>query len=376
MLGDVGADVIKVERAGSGDIYRSMTFFDEWLDGRQTPCFLAWNRNKRSIALDLKSDEGKRIAGELAARADVIVENFRPGVMDRLGLGYEELREENPGLVYVSATGWGSDGPYAARPGQDLLVQATSGVLFKSGRKGDPPVPLGTALCDQLGALHIVYLALAALLARGQTGNGQRVEVNLFSCALAFQLQDYVTELNLGRGFDRPDSGIAHPGNGAPFGVYRTKDGYIAVAMNPWKRVCEALDDATLLEYDDPKVQFEKRDELWQLIQQRIATGTTEHWLNRMLELDLWVSEVRAPKDVPSDPQAVHLESFVAMDHPTAGSVKTVNIPYRMSATPGGITRHPPLVGEHSREILSELGYDDVHVDALFARSVVTEEKA
>lgn len=376
MLGDLGADVVKVERPGSGDIYRQMTFFDEWLPGGETPCFLAWNRNKRSIAIDLKSERGRDVATRLAKGADVLVENFRPGVMERLGLGYEELRTINPGIVYVSSSGWGSDGPYVTRPGQDLLVQAMTGALWASGRADDPPTPLGTALCDQLGALHIVYTALAALLARGRTGTGQKIEIDLYSCALAFQMQDYVTLLNLGHGFQRPRSGIAHPGNGAPFGVYGTSEGYIAIAMNPWGRLVEALDDEELMQYDDPRVQFDRRDFLWEEIQKRIRLKPTAYWIERMLGLDLWVAEVKRPEEVVDDPQAKHTQRFVSMEHPKAGRVGTVSIPHRMSQTPGEIRLPPPLVGQHSREILAEAGFAGEEIDALFAAGVVTAEEA
>ena len=157
MLGDLGADVIKIERYGSGDIYRGMTFFNQWIAGDESPCFMAWNRNKRSIAIDMKKEAGKKIILQLIEQADIVVENFRPGVMERLGYGYEALKKINPKIIYCSASGWGSDGPYLKRPGQDLLVQSVSGAIMTSGKKSDGPVALGTALCDQVNAFNLPF---------------------------------------------------------------------------------------------------------------------------------------------------------------------------------------------------------------------------
>ncbi|HMH32370.1 MAG TPA: CoA transferase, partial [Puia sp.] len=228
MLGDLGADVIKIERNGKGDIYRGMTFFNQWIAGDESPCFMAWNRNKRSIAIDMKSDAGKDIIYKLALDADIVIENFRPGVMARLGYGYEDFRKINPRIIYCSASGWGSDGPYLTRPGQDLLVQSVSGAIMTSGKRSDGPVSLGTALCDQVNALNSVYAILAAVYYREKTGKGQEIKTNLLSSAIAFQMQDFFTIHNLNMHFERPESGIAHPGNPAPFGTYKTLDGAIS----------------------------------------------------------------------------------------------------------------------------------------------------
>lgn len=375
MFGDMGADVIKIEKAGSGDLYRSMTFFNEWIGDGESPCFLPWNRNKRSLAVDLKSPEGMEIVNRLADRADIIVENFRPGVMDKLGLGYEVIRARNPRVIYCSASGWGADGPYARRPGQDLLVQGLSGAVFASGKKSDGPVAIGTALSDQLGALHIVYSVLAALYAREKNGRGQRVEVNLLQSVLAFQMQDLFTVQNLGRTFERPESGIAHPGNGAPFGIYATSDGHITIAMNPWDKIISALGDESLHRYDDPQVRFDQRDVIYNELAAQIRRKTTAEWLDIMLGLDIWCAPVHRLQDVENDPQVRHLNSFVEVDHPKAGRVKLTNIPVRLSETPGAIRRPPPLVGQHGPEVLAELGFPSVEIDRLIERGVITVEK-
>lgn len=375
MLGDLGADVIKVERYGQGDIYRGMTFFNKWIAGDESPCFMAWNRNKRSLAIDMKKPEGRDIIFKLVKQADIILENFRPGVMGRLGYGYEVCKKINPKIIYCSASGWGSDGPYLKRPGQDLLVQSVSGATLTSGKKTEGPVALGTALCDQVNALNCVYAILAALYYRERTGKGQEIKTNLLSSAIAFQMQDYFTIHNMGVKFERPESGIAHPGNPAPFGNYKTKDGFIAIAMNPFEKLVEALGDESLMKYNDPQVLFDKRDEVYYRIQKITVTRTTEEWLDIMLGLDLWVAQVNDQADVADDPQVKHNKTFVDIEHPKAGKLIVTNIPFTMSETPGSIRRPSPLIGEHGPEILKELGYDETDIEKLIDEKIISVEK-
>ena len=375
MLGDLGADVIKIERYGSGDIYRGMTFFNKWIADDESPCFMAWNRNKRSIAIDMKKEEGKKIILQLIEQADIVVENFRPGVMERLGYGYAALKKINPKIIYCSASGWGSDGPYLKRPGQDLLVQSVSGAIMTSGKKSDGPVALGTALCDQVNAFNCVYAILAALYFREKTGIGQEIQTNLLSSAIAFQMQDYFTIQNLGVQFERPESGIGHPGNPAPFGTYKTKDGYLAIAMNPFDTLVEALGDPSLLVYNDKQVLFDKRDEIYYRIQAVTITKTTEEWLTIMLGYDLWVAQVNNQAAVANDPQVIHNNTFVNIQHPKAGNLKVTNIPFTMSETPGAITRPSPMIGEHGPEILKELGYDEAAIETLLSDKIISVEK-
>ena len=374
MLGDLGADVIKVERYGQGDIYRGMTFFNKWIAGNESPCFMAWNRNKRSLAIDIKKTEGRDIIMKLVKGADIILENFRPGVMERLGYGYEECRKINPQIIYCSASGWGNDGPYLKRPGQDLLVQSVSGAIMTSGKESDGPVSLGTALCDQVNALNCVYAILAALYYREKSGKGQEITTNLLSSAIAFQMQDYFTIHNMGVTFQRPESGIAHPGNPAPFGTYETKDGHIAIAMNSFEKLVQALGDDSLLKYNDPQVLFDLRDEIYYRIQEITVTKTTAEWLEIMLGLDLWVSQVNDQCDVAKDPQVIHNKTFVEIEHPKAGKLTVTNIPFNMSETPGSIRRPSPMIGEHSAEILAELGYDEAEIKRLIDEQVISVE--
>jgi crotonobetainyl-CoA:carnitine CoA-transferase CaiB-like acyl-CoA transferase len=371
MLGDLGADVIKVERKGTGDSYRAWTFLKYWVGETESPCYMAFNRNKRSLALDLKLPESKEVIYKLAEECDVVVENFRPGVMEKLGFGYEDFKKINPRIIYCSSTGYGQDGPYVNRPGQDLMIQSLSGLTTLTGRKDAPPTPLGTGIADQLGAYNIVYGLLSSLYYREKTGKGQKLEINLFQCLLTHQLQEFAVTLNSGKLFERPLSGIAHPGQSAPFGIYQTADGYMCISVNPIPLLAEVLGDAGLNDFNDPQTLYDQRDEVFYRIQASVIKQTTAYWVEKMLDRDMWVSEVKNHLEVEEDPQAVHLEAFSSYQHPTAGEVRTVNIPVKFSETPGDIRRHPPLIGEHNEEILRELGYSDESISAMKLNGVI-----
>lgn len=371
MLGDLGADIIKIERKGSGDGYRDWTFLNYKVGGAESACFLAYNRNKRSLALNLKSEEAKEIIYRLVKECDIVVENFRPGVIDSLGFGYEDMKKINPRIIFCSSTGYGQDGPYANRPGQDLLLQSLSGLTMITGRQDSPPTPLGTGIADQVGAYNIVYGILSALYYRERKGKGQKIEVNLFQSLITHQLQEFVMTLNLGRNYDRPASGIGHPGIGAPFGLYQTADGYICISVNPIPLLAEVLGDEELNMYNDPQVLFDKRDEVFYRIQSSLIKQTTDYWMEIMLERDMWVSEVKSHLEVEQDPQVQHMKTFTTFHHPKAGEVKTVNIPVKFSETPGEINKYPPLVGEHNDEILAELGFGNDEIEKFKQNAVI-----
>jgi crotonobetainyl-CoA:carnitine CoA-transferase CaiB-like acyl-CoA transferase len=373
LLADLGANVIKVERPGQGDLFRTMTFNNRWVGGSESPNFLAWNRNKRSLALDLKAPDAKRILYKMAETADVVVQNFRPGVLARLGFGYEDLAKINPRIIYCSGSGYGESGPYLSRPGQDMLIQGLTGIAAATGRGDGPPTPVGSGFSDQVGAMNIVYGVLSALYWRERSGEGQEIKVDLMSAMIAHQSQEYLMAMNFGRDFQRPNSGIGHPGMEAPFGVYPTADGWVTIAMSPFKRLVGVLKDDSLLVYDNPKDLFDKRDEIWEKLAALTRKWTTASLMDAMLAVDIWCGEVKTHLEAADDPQVKHLGAITSYEHPKAGTVKVAAPAVKFSKTPAEIHRPAPMVGEHSREILSEYGFAAPEIDGWVKNGAVGE---
>jgi crotonobetainyl-CoA:carnitine CoA-transferase CaiB-like acyl-CoA transferase len=366
LLADMGANVIKIERAGSGDMFRSMTFFAKWVGGSESPNFLAWNRNKRSIALNLKSRKVHGIIMDMAKKADVVVQNFRPGVLAKLGYGYDDFKAVNPAIIYCSGSGYGEEGPYLDRPGQDMLIQGLAGLIANTGRGDAAPVPAGAGLADQIGAMNMVYGILSALYYREKTGKGQKVEVNLLAGMLAHLAQEYVGVLNLGEDFVRPNSGIGHPGMQAPFGIYETRDGgYVSIAMSPFKTLYEVLAAPQLAVYDDLETLFAKRDEVWEKVNAETRKFGRDELLAKLLAVDIWCAAVNDIRQASEDPQVKHMGMITTYEHPRAGTVRVVAPAVKMSETPATIDRPAPLVGQHGREILAEFGLSADTIAAL-----------
>jgi crotonobetainyl-CoA:carnitine CoA-transferase CaiB-like acyl-CoA transferase len=369
-LADMGAEVIKIERLG-GEWERFLEAGGELHQGI-SPFFLAMNRNKQSITLDLKSDEGQQIAREIVAEADVVMENFRPGVMEKFNLGYEDLQEVNSEIIYVSGSGFGADGPCEDRPGQDLLLQSMSGLASYTGRKDDPPTPVGTAIVDEHSATLIALNTMFALFHKERTGGGQKVEANLLNAALDFQCQEITAALNMDLHFDRSEEGIAQAWLGAPYGIYETDDGYVAIAMTPMDLIADTLDLPDLAEYDDPKQAYENRDEIKRKLESYTREQNTEALLEALLEADIWAAKVQDFHEIAEDPQVQHNEMIVEIEHDEIGEFKTTGIPVELSETPGSIETPPPAAGEHTDEILAELGYEREEIDRL-ANDGITE---
>jgi crotonobetainyl-CoA:carnitine CoA-transferase CaiB-like acyl-CoA transferase len=373
LLGDMGANVVKIERPGQGDLFRTMTFKNRWVGGTESPNFLAWNRNKRSLALDLKAPEAKQILYKIAETADVVVQNFRPGVLARLGFGYEDFKKINPRIIYCSGSGYGDSGPYVARPGQDMLIQGLTGLAANTGRGDGAPTPVGAGFADQIGAMNMVYGILSALYWRERSGEGQEVKVDLMSGLLQHQHQELVWVMNFGENLERPSSSIGHPGMDAPFGVYPTADGWVTIAMSPYKKLIDVLGAAELLSYDDPQQLFDKRDEIWGKIAEETRKWTTKELLNSMLAVDIWCGEVKRHLDVIDDEQVKHRGILTTYQHARAGVVKVIGPVVEMSATPPTIERPAPVVGQHTEEILREFGLDDQVILDLEERKVVAQ---
>ena len=374
LLADMGANVIKVERPGQGDLFRTMTFNNRWVGpGGESPNFLAWNRNKRSLAVDLKAPEAKEVLYRIGEVADVVVQNFRPGVLARLGFGYEDFRKLNPRIIYCTGSGYGTSGPYLARPGQDMLIQGLTGIAAATGRGDGPPVPVGAGFSDQIGAMNMVYGILTALYWRERSGKGQEIEVDLLTGMLAHQGQEMLMAMAFEADFQRPNSGIGHAGMEAPFGVYPTADGWVTIAMSPYARLVGVLGDEGLLAYDNPDDLFEKRDEIWERLAALTKRWSTKDLMQAMLAVDIWCGEVKTHLEAARDPQVTHMRAIAEYDHPVAGRVKVVAPAVKMSATPAEITRPAPLVGQHTREILREFGFGDARIRELMAANVIAE---
>lgn len=373
LLADMGANVIKIERPGSGDLFRSMTFNNRWLGGTESPNFLAWNRNKRSLAMDLKSAEAKEAIFKMAETADIVVQNFRPGVMQRLGYGYEDFKRINPRIIYCSGSGYGESGPYVKRPGQDMLLQGLTGLMAATGQADAPPTPVGSGFSDQVGAMNMVYGILSALYWRERSGQGQEINIDLLSGMLAHQGQEMLMAMNFNEDMQRPASGIGHPGMEAPFGVYPTQDGWVTIAMSPFKRLVDVLGDDRLLKYDNPTDLFEKRDEIWEQLAILTKQWSSKELIDAMLAVDIWCGEVQSHLQAADDPQVKHINAISEYQHPVAGSVKVVAPAVKMSATPAKITRPAPGIGEHSRQVLAEFGFTENEIDHLLKQGAIAD---
>jgi len=373
LLGDMGARIIKVERPGQGDLFRTMTFKNRWVGGTESPNFLAWNRNKRSLAIDLKAPEAKAALYKIAEKADVVIQNFRPGVMERLGLGYEDFRKINPRIIYCSASGYGDSGPYLSRPGQDMLIQGLSGLAAATGRRDGPPVPVGAGFADQIGALNIVYGILSALYWRERSGEGQEIKVDLLSALLQHQNQELVWAMNFNENLERPNSSIGHPGMDAPFGLYPAKDGWVSIAMSPFRKLVGVLNAPGLLVYDDPEQLFAKRDKIWEKIADETRKWARADLLEALLAQDIWCGEIKNHLEAVDDPQVRHRGIVTSYRHATAGDVKVIGPVVQMSATPPAIDRPAPVVGQHSEEILAEYGISAEAVADLKAKGLVEQ---
>lgn len=368
ILGDLGAEIIKVEPP-KGDWMRHFALDNLYIEG-ESVSFMAFNRNKRSIVVDLKHEDGVNLIKRLAEKADIVVENFRPGVMERLGVGYDTLSAINPRLIYCGSSGFGNSGPYVKRPGQDILIQAMTGIATLTGKGDDAPMVPGVSLADLTAGLHIVYGVLAALYTREQTGQGQRVDVNLYNSLLTYITQEMGLFLNGGRAPQRSNAGIPNAYTGAPYGIYETVDGHIAIGMNPLNKLAALLGVEGYETVESNNV-MDDRDAIKAELAVAFRSRTTQAWLEILLAEDIWCGPVMSMADVEQDPQVAANEMIVSFDHPTAGTVRGMGIPVKFSQTPGTVRRPSPLKGQHSGDILREMGFADDEIQRLTDEGVV-----
>jgi crotonobetainyl-CoA:carnitine CoA-transferase CaiB-like acyl-CoA transferase len=370
MLADMGAEVIKVEKL-TGDDTRRMLPPD--VKG-ESAAFMMMNRNKRGIALDLKQPEGREALLRLLDRADVVIENYRKGTMEKLGLGYETLAARNPGLIYCEVSGFGRTGPYAERGGFDLIAQGMSGLMSITGEgPGRPPVKVGAPVTDITAGILAAMGVSAAYAHRLQTGQGQRVDTSLFEAGIVHSY--WQSAIAFATGVSPGAMGSAHPLN-APYQAFRTADGWInigAANQRNWERLVVLLCRPELGE--DPRFvtndkRMANRPALEAALNAVFETRPTADWLAVLEEGGFPAGPVLSIGEMHEDPQALAREMIVETNHPKAGKVKTLGLPVKFSATPGGITRPAPLLGQHSRAILAEIGYNEQQIEQMAAQGV------
>ena len=355
-LADMGARVIKIERPGAGDLGRTIYLSDTDVHGENT-LFHAINRNKESYAADLKNPSDLDKLRQLMARADVMVQNFRPGVMERLGLGYEEASEINGRLVYGIVSGYGNAEAWRDRPGQDLLAQARSGIMWLSGDAGDPPTPMSLAIADMLAGHNLCEGILAGLVRRSVTGRGGLVETSLMEALLDFQFEVITTYLNDGRRPPRRSAfRNAHAYLAAPYGVYDTVNGYLALAMTHLPTLGELLDLPALREISDQADGFRRRDEIKQIIAMRLKEHTSEHWLEILNAADIWCAEVLDWPELFASQAFAQLAMIQTLKDERGIEILTTRLPIRLDGSLLTSERLAPRVGQHTDTIQREFG--------------------
>jgi formyl-CoA transferase len=370
-LADMGADVIKIEPPGEGEPTRQLGAANK---NGHSATFMTMNRGKRGLAVDLKTPEGVAIVKKLAATADVFVQNYRPGVVQRLGLDWESLKSVNPRLVYCQISGFGNTGPYASRGGYDLIAQGMSGVISVTGDEEGPPSKSGVPLADLAAGLFGAYGILAALEHRDRTGEGQLVDTSLLEAAMALTVWESAEYWTTGKA-PRP-MGSAHR-NTAPYQALRASDGHFTVGAGNDKlfaAFCAVLERKDLL--SDPRFssrssRLENRKALISEIEKTTSTANRAAWLARLEKAGVPAGPINNYAEALSDPHALARGMVVDLVHPGAGDIKALGVPVKLSETPGAVERPAPLIGQHTEEILRELGYGAAEREALARKGVI-----
>ncbi|PRR73144.1 CaiB/BaiF CoA transferase family protein [Neomoorella humiferrea] len=370
ILGDLGADVIKIE-APEGDEARN---FGPFVKG-ESAYFMSINRNKRSMVLNLKDPRGREILKELVRQADVLVENFRPGTTAKLGISYEELYPLNPRLIYASCSGFGQTGPYRGRPAYDIIIQAMGGIMSITGQPGGEPTRVGASIGDITAALFTVIGILAALAERERSGKGQYIDISMLDCQVAI-LENAIARYSVAGEVPKP-IGNRHPSI-TPFTTLRTRDGYIVIAVgndNLWRKFCEAVKRPDLI--DDPRfktnpLRTQNWDELYPILCSIFSEYTSEEALAVMEAAGVPCGPLQDVGQLFHDPQIRHREMVLPIEHPVAGSLWMAGTPLKLSRTPGKIARPAPTLGQDTYAILREMGYSESQLKELEAEGVIT----
>ncbi len=372
MLADMGADVIKVEKIPGGD--DSRRFLPPDIDG-EAASFMMMNRNKRGIAVDLKQEAGKVVLKRLSKTADVLIENYRADTMDKLGVGYDALAEENPGLIYCAISGFGRTGPYADRGGFDLIAQGMSGLMSITGEgEGRPPVKMGAPITDITAGILGAMAISAAYAHKLKTGEGQQIDTSLFEAGIVHTY--WQSAIGLATGIAPGPMGSAHPLN-APYQAFKTKDGWItlgAANQKNWLRMLDILDAPEIA--DDPRFT-ENKDrmahlgDLEEALNKIFAQQTTQDWLGKLKVAGVPAGPVLNVNEMHADPQTLARDMVVDVEHARLGTVKTLGLPVKFSKTPGEVATGAPLYGQHTREVLGEYGFADEEIEGFIASGAV-----
>jgi CoA:oxalate CoA-transferase len=371
MLSDFGADVLKIEPPDTGDMLRD--FGPPFVKG-ESYYFLLNNRNKRSMTLNLQTEKGREIFLKLASAADIVIENYRPSVKRKLKIDYDDLKEDNPRLIYASISGFGQTGPYENRAGFDPIAQGMSGLASITGWKHTGPVRVGVAIGDSLGGIFAAYGILIALIERQKSGRGQRVETSLLEglvALLGFQAAKYFGTN------ERPEPQGNDHAMMSPYGTFKTKDGYMNIAAGNqamWERLAKTLGlehlikDKRFLTVADRVIN---RSELTRLLEEKLVEKTSEEWETIFDKVGVANGPILYIDEVFQDPQVLHQKMLLEMDHPTVGKIKTLGFPAKLSRTPGQLKLPPPLKGQHTEEVLKELGYPPQEIDTMRKEGVI-----
>lgn len=352
-LADLGARVIKIERPGTGDPARKLSIKNLWV-GQDALNFHAINRNKESFGADLKNPEELLLVKKLIKKADILTHNFRPGVMENLGLSYREVKKINPQIVYSEITGFGKKGPWKMKPGQDLLVQAISGLTYTTGNAPDGPIPFGLSVVDTVCGIHTVQAILAALIRRQKTGQGAYIELSLLESALALQFELFTTWFQNKQSVNRSKISNGNPLLGAPYGVYKTKDGFMALAMMPLASLRTALPCKELSVFQQQDA-FQQRDAIKSVIASLLKGQTTDYWLSRLQQAGLWASAVKNWNELTHETGYQVMDGQQNVQVNENQSIITTRCPIRINGAPLKTPVSAPLLGQHTESIKKEL---------------------
>ena len=357
-LADLGARVIKIERPGGGDACRQLSIRDLWVD-ESSLLFHTINRNKQSFAADLKDKRDLDLVKRLIQRADVMTHNFRPGVMDKIGLDYESVRKINQKMIYAEITGYGKEGPWKGKPGQDLLVQSLSGIAFTTGNGNSHPVPFGLAVADMICGAHLVQGILAGLVRCQRTGKGAHIEASLMESLLDFQFEFLTTYFATGSLPRRSQVSNGHSLLGAPYGIYKTANGFIALAMMPIMKLRSALQCELLSQYSEAEV-FSKRDDIKNIIADFLRENTTQYWLEKLIKMDLWAMPVMSWDDLTKHEayRVLGIEQNIMTSD--GKQLRALRCPIRFNGHILTSATGAPKLGEHNQMILQELKNDEI----------------